>query len=83
MHSLAAACLTCCYQWFVLRQAAVCNCPACSDAGGDVLNVLVAALIGGFSLGQAVPTLGTFAKGCAAGARLFAVGVGCGCGAMG
>uniref|UniRef100_A0A7R9VCA0 Uncharacterized protein n=1 Tax=Chlamydomonas euryale TaxID=1486919 RepID=A0A7R9VCA0_9CHLO len=41
--------------------------------GGDVMNVLIAALIAGFSLGQATPVLATFAKGCAGGARLFAV----------
>jgi ATP-binding cassette subfamily B (MDR/TAP) protein 1 len=41
--------------------------------GGDVMNVLVAALLGGFSLGQAAPSLQYFAKGKVAGAKLFAV----------
>ncbi|KAG2490598.1 hypothetical protein HYH03_010991 [Edaphochlamys debaryana] len=41
--------------------------------GGTVLQVLVATLMGGFSLGQAAPNLQYFAKGRMAGARMFAV----------
>lgn len=41
--------------------------------GGDVMNVLVAALVGGFSAGQAAPVLSTFALGRVAGAKLYAV----------
>jgi ATP-binding cassette subfamily B (MDR/TAP) protein 1 len=39
--------------------------------GGDVVNVLLAALIGGFALGQAVPNWEGFQTGRAAAARLF------------
>ncbi|GIL71759.1 hypothetical protein Vretimale_808 [Volvox reticuliferus] len=39
--------------------------------GGTVLQVLVATLMGGFSLGQAAPNLAYFAKGRAAGGRMF------------
>lgn len=41
--------------------------------GGKVLQVLVATLMGGFSLGQAAPNLAYFAKGRAAGGRMFRV----------
>ena len=41
--------------------------------GGDVLNVLFAALIGGFALGQAAPNIQYFQQGSAAAARVFAV----------
>lgn len=41
--------------------------------GGDVLNVLFSALIGGFALGQAAPNLQYFQQGKAAGARMFHV----------
>lgn len=40
-------------------------------AGGDVLNVLFAALIGGFALGQAAPNAQYFQQGKAAGGRVF------------
>ncbi|KAK9810283.1 hypothetical protein WJX72_007941 [[Myrmecia] bisecta] len=39
--------------------------------GGDVMNVLFAALIGGFALGQAAPNLQYFQTGRVAGARVF------------
>ena len=39
--------------------------------GGDVLNVIFAAIIGGFALGQAVPNLQYFNQGRSAGAVLF------------
>jgi ATP-binding cassette subfamily B (MDR/TAP) protein 1 len=39
--------------------------------GGDVLNVVFAAIIGGFALGQAAPSLQYFRLGCVAGASLF------------
>ncbi|GIL45935.1 hypothetical protein Vafri_3054 [Volvox africanus] len=42
-------------------------------SGGTVLMVLVSTLMGGFSLGQAAPNLAYFAKGCAAGGRMFSV----------
>ncbi len=42
-------------------------------AGGDVMNVLFAALIGGFALGQAAPNLQYFQRGKASGAQVFAV----------
>ena len=41
--------------------------------GGDVMAVLVAALLGGFSAGQAAPVIATFAKGRMAGFKLYAV----------
>ena len=41
--------------------------------GGDVMAVLVAALIGGFSAGQAAPVITTFAKGRMAGFKLYSV----------
>eukprot|EP00775_Hariotina_reticulata_P008041 gene8041-8236_t len=41
--------------------------------GGDVVNVMFAALMGSFSLGMAAPQLQYFSKGAAAGARLFNV----------
>ena len=41
--------------------------------GGAVLNVFVAALIGGFSAGQAAPVLANFARGRVAGYKLFKV----------
>ncbi|GLI63941.1 hypothetical protein VaNZ11_007082 [Volvox africanus] len=41
--------------------------------GGTVLMVLVSTLMGGFSLGQAAPNLAYFAKGRAAGGRMFSV----------
>eukprot|EP00887_Chlorella_sp_A99_P002677 scaffold6.g2677.t1 len=41
--------------------------------GGQVINVLFAALIGGFSLGQAAPHFQHFQQGRAAGARIFEV----------
>jgi ATP-binding cassette, subfamily B (MDR/TAP), member 1 len=41
--------------------------------GGDVVQVITAALIGGFSLGQAAPNLAHFVAGRAAGFRLFRV----------
>ncbi|GLC41172.1 hypothetical protein PLESTM_001163200 [Pleodorina starrii] len=41
--------------------------------GGTVLQVLVSTLMGGFSLGQAAPNLAYFAKGRAAGGRMFRV----------
>ncbi|KDD76691.1 ABC transporter, partial [Helicosporidium sp. ATCC 50920] len=44
-----------------------------SMTGGEVLNVLFAALIGGFALGQAAPNLQYFQQGRAAGARVFAM----------
>jgi hypothetical protein len=46
-----------------------------TPVGGDVLNVLVAAVVGAFELGQAVPLLATFGKGKAAGARMYKVGI--------
>lgn len=39
-------------------------------AGGEVLNVLFAALIGGFALGMSAPNIQHFVTGCAAFARL-------------
>jgi ATP-binding cassette subfamily B (MDR/TAP) protein 1 len=42
-------------------------------AGGDVVNVLFSALIGGFALGQAAPNLQYFAQGKAAGGRIFQI----------
>ena len=49
--------------------------PSLSGAmdGGAVLNVFVAALIGGFSAGQAAPVLANFARGRVAGYKLFKV----------
>lgn len=41
--------------------------------GGDVLNVVFAALLGSFSLGMAAPNLQYFAKGAAAGAKMFSI----------
>ncbi|KFM27090.1 ABC transporter B family member 4 [Auxenochlorella protothecoides] len=41
--------------------------------GGQVLNVLFAALIGGFALGQAAPNLQYFQQGATSGARVYAV----------
>ncbi|KXZ51733.1 hypothetical protein GPECTOR_11g18 [Gonium pectorale] len=41
--------------------------------GGKVMQVLIATLLGGFSLGQAAPNLQYFAKGRVAGARMFRV----------
>ena len=41
--------------------------------GGDVINVLLSALIGGFALGQAVPNWQGFQTGRQAAARLFAI----------
>ena len=41
--------------------------------GGDVMNVLFAALIGGFALGQAVPNVQYFQQGQSSGARLFSI----------
>eukprot|EP00882_Tetradesmus_deserticola_P007854 GHRQ01008267.1.p1 GENE.GHRQ01008267.1~~GHRQ01008267.1.p1 ORF type:complete len:535 (+),score=185.88 GHRQ01008267.1:384-1988(+) len=41
--------------------------------GGDVLNVMFAALLGSFSLGMAAPNLQHFAKGAAAGAKMFSI----------
>ncbi|KAL6754343.1 MDR-like ABC transporter [Haematococcus lacustris] len=41
--------------------------------GGQVLQVFVAALLGGFSIGQAAPVLEVFAKGRVAGGKLYAV----------
>jgi len=41
--------------------------------GGQVLQVFVAALVGGFSLGQAAPVLSNFSKGRSAGAQLLAI----------
>jgi ATP-binding cassette subfamily B (MDR/TAP) protein 1 len=41
--------------------------------GGDVLNVLFAALIGGFALGQAVPSWQYFGQGQVAAARVYAI----------
>lgn len=40
-------------------------------SGGDVMQVLFSAIIGGFALGQAVPALSYFRQGCSAGASLF------------
>ena len=45
----------------------------CMAAGGDVMNVLFAALIGGFALGQAAPNLQYFQKGKASGAAVFSI----------
>ena len=42
-------------------------------AGGKVMNVLFAAIVGGFSLGQAAPNFQFFTKGKVGGARIFAV----------
>lgn len=47
--------------------------PDDTTAGGQVMNVLFAALIGGFALGQAAPNLQYFQKGKASGASVFAV----------
>ncbi|KAL6755759.1 MDR-like ABC transporter [Haematococcus lacustris] len=41
--------------------------------GGQVLQVFTAALVGGFSIGQASPVLEVFAKGRVAGGKLYAV----------
>lgn len=41
--------------------------------GGEVLNVLFAALIGGFALGQAAPNVQYFQQGAAAATRVFEV----------
>jgi hypothetical protein len=41
-----------------------------SAAGGEVLNVLFAALIAGFALGMAAPNIQFFVTGCGAFARL-------------
>ena len=40
-------------------------------AGGDVMSVLFAALLGGFALGQAAPSIQFFAAGRAAGGRVL------------
>lgn len=42
-------------------------------SAGQVMNVIFAAIIGGFSLGQAGPNFGTFATGRTAGYRVFSV----------
>lgn len=42
-------------------------------SAGEVMNVIFAAIIGGFSLGQAGPNFGTFATGRTAGYRVFNV----------
>lgn len=42
-------------------------------SAGQVMNVIFAAIIGGFSLGQAGPNFGTFATGRTAGFRVFRV----------
>lgn len=42
-------------------------------SAGQVMNVILAAVIGGFSLGQAGPNFGTFATGRTAGYRVFNV----------
>eukprot|EP00951_Prasinocladus_malaysianus_P014603 scaffold111310_cov36-Prasinocladus_malaysianus.AAC.1 len=39
--------------------------------GGTVMTVFFSALIGGFSVGQASPSLSAFKSGCSAGGRLF------------
>ncbi|KAF5834437.1 P-loop containing nucleoside triphosphate hydrolase protein [Dunaliella salina] len=41
--------------------------------GGQVLQVFFAAMMGGFSLGQAAPVLSNFSKGRSAGAQLWAI----------
>eukprot|EP00192_Tetraselmis_astigmatica_P000802 CAMPEP_0117691884 /NCGR_PEP_ID=MMETSP0804-20121206/25998_1 /TAXON_ID=1074897 /ORGANISM="Tetraselmis astigmatica, Strain CCMP880" /LENGTH=1263 /DNA_ID=CAMNT_0005505227 /DNA_START=142 /DNA_END=3933 /DNA_ORIENTATION=+ len=41
--------------------------------GGRVMTVFFSALIGGFSVGQASPSISAFQSGCTAGARLFSV----------
>jgi ABC-type multidrug transport system fused ATPase/permease subunit len=41
--------------------------------GGDVVNVLFSALIGGFALGQAAPNVQYFQQGKVAGARIFEI----------
>lgn len=47
--------------------------PLANPSGGQVLNVLFAALIGGFALGQAAPNLQYFQQGATSGARVYAV----------
>ena len=42
-------------------------------AGGEVMNVLFAALIGGFAVGQAAPNLKYFQRGKASGAAVFRI----------
>lgn len=42
-------------------------------AGGKVLSVLLAALLGGFALGQAAPNFQYFSRACAAGGKCFAL----------
>ena len=54
--------------WYGARRVA-----AGAYTGGDVLNVLFAALFGGFALGQAAPNLQYFAQASGAGGRIFAV----------
>jgi len=44
-----------------------------SFAGGEVMNVLFAALIGGFAVGQAAPNLKYFQRGKASGAAVFRI----------
>eukprot|EP01025_Chloroclados_australasicus_P040707 TRINITY_DN4266_c0_g1_i1.p1 TRINITY_DN4266_c0_g1~~TRINITY_DN4266_c0_g1_i1.p1 ORF type:complete len:1011 (+),score=131.92 TRINITY_DN4266_c0_g1_i1:85-3033(+) len=44
-----------------------------SFQGGDVLNVIFAAIIAGFSLGQGAPNLAAFVKGVATGDKVFKV----------
>ena len=46
------------------------NAAVCAT-GGDVINVLFAAMIGGAALGSAAPNVQYFVKGTAAGARVF------------
>lgn len=41
--------------------------------GGTVMTVFFSALIGGFSVGQAGPSISAFSNGCSAGGRLFSV----------
>ena len=52
-------------------QVLNCCCCCCRVTGGEVLNVLFAALIGGFALGQAAPNLQYFQQAKAAGGRVF------------
>jgi hypothetical protein len=47
--------------------------PRPSAPGGDVVNVLFSALIGGFALGQAAPNVQYFQQGKVAGARIFEI----------
>ena len=68
MCCLHQACLQAFRAAVVLLQDAM-----CLDAGGKVMNVLFAAIIGGFSLGQAAPNFQYFTKGKIGGARIFAV----------